>query len=235
MFKSRNKDRRTASRKLATRDALKSISLEQFRMIRENINFLMPNKKLKTLLFTSSSSGEGKSTVAANVAIAFAQAGKRVLLVDADMRMPTTHYTFRTTIAPGLSSLLTRQRGWDQVIKRTEIKGLELITCGRIPLNPAELLGSTAMDDLIIDMKSRYDIIIIDAPPVLLVADAQILANKCDGTIVVVSAGKTEKNNVIRAKELLETSKANILGVILNNYQLEKSHYNYKYEGANEF
>ena len=197
-------------------------------MIRENINFLMPDKKLKTLLFTSSSAGEGKSTLAANVAIVFAQAGKRVLLVDADMRKPTTHYTFRTTISPGLSHLLKKQSGLDEVIKRTQFKKLELVTCGTIPLNPAELLGSSAMDDLITEMKSRYDIIIIDAPPILLVADAQILSNKCDGTILVVSSGKTEKNNAKRAKGLLETSKANVLGVILNNYKLEKGDYYYQ-------
>lgn len=234
MFKKRKKDRRIASRKLVARDAPKSIYLEQFRMIRENINFLMPNKKLKTLLFTSSSSGEGKSTLAANVAIVLAQAGNRVLLVDADMRKPTTHYTFRTTISPGLSHLLKRHRRLDEVIKRTGIKGLELVTCGTMPMNPPELLGSSAMDDLITEMKSRYDVIIIDAPPILLVADAQILSNKCDGTILVVSSGKTDKNDAKRAKGLLETSKANVLGVILNNYKLEKGHYYYNYNGANE-
>ncbi|MCG7345460.1 CpsD/CapB family tyrosine-protein kinase [Sporosarcina sp. ACRSL] len=203
-------------------------------MIRENINFLRPDKKLKTLLFTSASAGEGKSTLAANVAIVFAQTGKRVLLVDADMRKPTTHYTFRTPISPGLSHLLTRQRGLDEVIKRTQIKGLELVTCGTMPINPAELLGSKVMDDIITEMKSRFDIIIIDAPPILLVADAQILSNKCDGTILVVSSGKTEKNEVKKAKGLLETSKANVLGVILNNYKLEKDHYYYDYKGAIE-
>ncbi|MFC5602533.1 CpsD/CapB family tyrosine-protein kinase [Sporosarcina koreensis] len=234
MFKKKKKDSRTAARKLVTKDAPKSIALEQFRMIRENINFLRPDKKLKTLLFTSSSSGEGKSTLAANVAIVFAQAGKRVLLVDADMRKPTTQYTFRTTTSPGLSHLLNRQRGLDEVIKRTQTKGLDLITCGRIPVNPAELLGLKAMDDLLNEMKSRYDIIIIDAPPVLLVADAQILSNKCDGTILIVSSGKTEKNNAKRAKGLLETSKANVLGVILNNYKLEKGHYYYNYNAAKD-
>ncbi|MFS0688847.1 CpsD/CapB family tyrosine-protein kinase [Sporosarcina sp. 179-K 8C2 HS] len=234
MFKKKKKDGRTASRKLVTRDAPKSITLEQFRMIRENINFLSPDKKLKTLLFTSSSSGEGKSTLAANVAIVFAQAGKRVLLVDADMRKPTVHYTFKSTTSPGLSYLLTRQRGLDEVVKRTQIKGLELVTCGKMPINPAELLSSKAMDDLITEMKAKYDVIIIDAPPILLVADAQILSNKCDGTILVVSSGTTEKNSVIRAKGLLENSKANVLGVILNNYKIEKGDYYYNYEGAKE-
>ncbi|WP_316044318.1 MULTISPECIES: CpsD/CapB family tyrosine-protein kinase [Bacillales] len=234
MFKKRKKNTQTASRKLVTRDAPKSITLEQFRMIRENINFLSPDKKVKTLLFTSSSSGEGKSTMAANVAIVFAQAGKRVLLVDADMRKPTTHYTFKSTISPGLSHLLTKQRGLDEVIKRTHFKGLELVTCGKMPINPAELLSSKVMEDLIIEMKSKYDIIIIDAPPILLVADAQILSNKCDGTILVVSSGETEKNNAKKAKGLLENSKANVLGVILNNYKLEKDHYYYNYNSAKE-
>lgn len=229
MFKRRKANRQTAARKLVTRDATKSIFLEQIRMIRENINFLMPDKKLKTLLFTSASTGEGKSTLAANVAIVFAQAGNKVLLVDADMRKPTTHYTFGKTISPGLSHLLSRQSRLDQVIKRTGIKGLELVTCGILPINPAELLGSRAMVDLLAEMKSQYDHVIIDAPPILLVADAQILSNKCDGTILVVSSGKTEKKNVIRAKGLLQTSKANVLGSILNNYKFEKTDYYYKY------
>lgn len=201
-------------------------------MIRENITFLMPNRDIKTLLFTSTSPGEGKSTLAANVAIVFAQAGKRVLLVDADMRKPTMHYTFAKTLSPGLSQLLTRRSVLERVIKNTGIKGLELVTCGTIPINPAELLGTRAMDDLITEMKSRYDIIIFDAPPILLVADAQILSSKSDGTILVVNSGKTEKKNVIRAIGLLQTSKANVLGTILNNYKLEKGHDYYNYYGT---
>lgn len=234
MFKERKKNKQTASRKLVTRDNPKSIVSEQFRTIRTNINFSMPDKKIKTLLFTSASSGEGKSTSAANVAIVFAQEGKRVLLVDADMRKPTMHYTFHKRNPPGLSNLLSRKFNIEDVVKKTGIPKMDLITCGTIPPNPAELLGSEAMDFFIKLMKATYDIVIFDAPPVLLVADTQILSNKCDGTILVISSGVTEKDKILRAKEVLKSSKANVIGTILNNYKLEKSDYYYQYYGAEE-
>jgi len=194
----------------------------------------MPDKDIKTLLITSTSPGEGKSTCAANVAIVFAQEGKKVLLIDADMRKPTMHYTFHTTNSTGLSNLLTRKWGLQDVLVHTEIEGLDLVTCGPIPPNPAELLGSNTMETLIEEFSNNYDIIIFDAPPLLSVADAQILANICDGTILVLSAGRTEKASVVKAKEALVSSNAKILGTVLNNFVLEKDHYYYQYYGTGE-
>lgn len=234
MFKKKQRPMQTIARKLVTNVNPKSIVSEQFRTVRTNINFSTPDKELNTLLFTSSSPGEGKSTSAANVAIVFAQEGKKVLLVDADMRKPTMHYTFHTTNTTGLSNLLTKQWLLEEVTKVTDIEGLHLITCGPIPPNPAELIGSNSMDALIRELTSQYDLVIFDAPPLLSVADAQILSNKCDGTILVVNSGVTEKESARKAKESLESAKANILGTLLNNFVLEKDHYYYQYYGTGE-
>jgi len=234
MFKKKKKPVQTVARKLVTNVNPKSIISEQFRTVRTNINFSMPDQDLKTLLFTSSTPGEGKSTCAANVAIVFAQEGKKVLLIDADMRKPTVHYTFHITNSTGLSNLLTRKWELQDVVNETEVEGLHLVTCGPIPPNPAELLGSKTMDALIEELKTHYDIIIFDAPPLLSVADAQILSNKCEGTILVLNSGMTEKANALKAKEALVSSKANILGTMLNNFVMEKDHYYYQYYGTGE-
>ncbi|MFF2755772.1 CpsD/CapB family tyrosine-protein kinase [Psychrobacillus sp. NPDC058041] len=231
MFNKKKKLKQFAARKLVTNVSPRSIISEQFRTVRTNINFSLPNKDLRTLLFTSSSIGEGKSTSAANVAITFAQEGKKVLLVDADLRKPTMHYTFEKSNSPGITNLLTGHWNINEVIKESGIIGLHLITCGPIPSNPAELLGSSSMDNFIKEIREIYDMIIFDSPPALSVSDAQILSNKCDGTILVISSGLTEKKSIVKAKEILEASKANIIGTILNNYKLEKDHYYYQYYG----
>jgi len=222
-----------AARKLVTHVNSKSVVSEQFRTLRTNINFSMPDQELQTILFTSASPGEGKSTVAANTAIVFAQEGKRVLLVDADMRKPTVHYTFHMTNTLGLSNLLTRQATLAEVVKESEIDKLHVITCGPIPPNPAELLGSRTMNKIIEEMKGHYDVILFDAPPVLSVTDGQILANKCEGTVLVLSAGQTEKEGIVKAKEALVSSQANLIGAVLNNFTLDKDHY-YQYYGTAE-
>ena len=222
-----------AARKLVTNVNSKSVVSEQFRTLRTNINFSMPDQELQTILFTSASPGEGKSTVAANTAVVFAQEGKRVLLVDADMRKPTVHYTFHMTNTLGLSNLLTRQASLAEVVKESDIEKLHVITCGPIPPNPAELLGSRTMNKVIEEMKEHYDIILFDAPPVLSVTDGQILSNKCEGSVLVMSAGQTEKENIVKAKEALVSSQANIIGAVLNNFTLEKDHY-YQYYGTAE-
>ncbi|WP_144512772.1 CpsD/CapB family tyrosine-protein kinase [Bacillus sp. FJAT-22090] len=227
----KKKSFQTAARKLVTGLSSKSIVSEQFRTLRTNINFSMPDKELKTLLITSSSPGEGKSTVAANMAVVFSQEGKRVLLVDADMRKPTVHHTFHVTNTEGISNLLSRKSVLEDVVKTCEIDNLSIITCGPIPPNPAELLSSQTMQKLLGEMSNKYDLVIFDAPPVLSVTDAQILSNKCEGTVLILNSGKTEKNALLKAKETLKSSKANILGVVLNNFQLQKNHYYYQYYG----
>ena len=130
----------------------KSIVAEQFRTVRANIKFAMKNKDFFSILFTSASVGEGKSTVASNIAISFAQEGKKVLLIDADLRKPTMHYTFNTPISPGFTNLLMSNWSLQDIAKESGVKGLQLITCGPIPSNPAELLGSSMMSHFIKNM-----------------------------------------------------------------------------------
>lgn len=216
------KTKQSNGRKLMGASKHQSLAAEQYRSIRTNINFSMPSTDLKTILFTSAAKGEGKSTTSCNVAIAYAEAGKRVLLVDADMRRPTLHHSFKLPNRTGLSSLLMRKGSLQDTVERSGIVGLDLLLCGHVPANPAELLSSTALDSLIYEMKEYYDLVIFDSPPILTVADSKILANKCDGTVLVVNSGKSDKNSAAKAKDALISSKAIILGVVLNNYKLEK-------------
>ena len=225
------KEKKSTARKLVTQVNVKSGVSEQFRTLRTNINFSMPDKELKTILFTSAAPGEGKSTVSANTAVVFAQEGKKVLLIDGDMRKPTTHYTFNRMNATGLSNLLTRKWEINDIIQNTDVEGLDLITSGPIPPNPAELLSSKTMDHLIEQLSAQYDLLVFDAPPVLSVTDAQILSHKCDGTILVLNAGTTEKDSVMKAKESLISSQANILGTVLNNFVMQKDRYYTQYYG----
>lgn len=210
----------------------RSFVAEQFRTLRTNINFSSPDADIRSIVVTSAAPSEGKSTASANLAVVFAQEGKRVLLVDGDMRKPTTHYTFHMGNTQGLSSVLTRQIGVEDAIRETEIERLDLLTCGPIPPNPAELLGSKSMDTLIEQLKETYDLIIFDAPPVLSVADGQILASKCEGTILVVNSGTTEKETAVKAKEAIASSNSRLIGAVLNNFVLPKDSYYYQYYGA---
>lgn len=222
-------DQKTA-RQLITVASPKSIISEQFRTIRTNLTFSLPDEELKTLFFTSASALEGKSTISANTAVTFAQAGKKVLFVDADMRKPTVHYTFRLPNAAGLSTVLTKQITLEEVIRETDIDNLSVITSGPIPPNPSELLGSKTMTSLLEKLKEDFDLIVFDAPPTLSVTDAQILSNEMDGTVLVIDVGYTEKDSIIKAKELLEQADAKILGVVLNNYTNSSGEY-YEYYG----
>ncbi len=230
----KNQSMQNIARKLVTSVNPKSVVSEQFRTMRTNINFTMPDEELRTILFTSASPGDGKSTIVANTAVVFAEEGKRVLLVDADMRRPSVHYTFHLTNTIGLSNLLTSQKTLIEATSPSEIDGLDIITCGPIPPNPAELLGSRRMDIVLVEMKEKYDIILFDAPPVLSVTDAQILSNKCDGTILVMNTGETKKKEIIRTKEVLISSQATIIGGVLNNFVLDKDQNYYQYYGTGE-
>lgn len=214
------------ARKLVTISETKSYIIEQFRTIRTNIKFTMPDEPLKTILITSSTPGEGKSTNAANIGVVFAQEDKRVLIIDADMRKPTLHHTFKTFNKVGLSNILARKSALHEAVQETFVIGLDVITSGPIPPNPAELLSSKVLDALLQHVKNDYDMIIIDSPPLLSVTDAQILANKCDGTIIILNTGVVDKRAVKKAKALLSASRTKILGVVLNNYKTP-SHYNY--------
>lgn len=211
-----------------------SIISEEFRTLRTNIQFSMVDKQLSTLMFTSAAPGEGKTTVASNVAVVFASQGKRVLLIDADMRNPSIHRLFNFVNHRGLTNLLTENKTSIQdVVHRTTKKNLFVLTCGLIPPNPSELLASKRMDQLIENMKKHFDLIIFDLPPILAVTDAQVMANKTDGTVFVIRDGVAEKNNLYKAKELLEHVHANVIGVVYNDKKREENPA-YQYYGIEE-
>ncbi|WP_395939743.1 CpsD/CapB family tyrosine-protein kinase [Bacillus sp. 03113] len=216
----------------------KSPISEQYRTIRTNIIFSSVDQEMRTILITSAGPEEGKSTTTANLAVVFAQQGKKVLLVDADLRKPTAHYTFNLLNTTGLTSVLTNQTSLVNVFKNTDVNNLYVLTSGPIPPNPSELLGSNAMDRFIEEALREFDLVLFDTPPVLVVSDAQVLANKCDGSVLVVGSGIVEKEAALKTKEVLASSKAKILGVVLNNKKRSKAsnyyYYNYKYSSKND-
>ena len=206
----------------------KSVEAESYRILRTNIMYSSFDKKIKRILVTSSEPGEGKSTTSGNLALAFAQDEKKVILIDCDLRKPSIHKKFRISNNRGLSDVIIDRDKLNKCIqKRTEY--LDILTAGKIPPNPSEMLGSKAMSSLLDELSNIYDVIILDSPPVLAVTDAQILSTKVDGTILVVRAEKTKKDSVIAAKGVLDKVNANILGTVLNGGDKNKDNYYYYY------
>lgn len=229
---SKNDKLLTLKRRLLAHNSPKDPVAEQYRTIRTNIQFSGADQEIKSIVLTSTGPGEGKSTTASNLATVYAQQGLRVLLIDADLRKPTAHYTFRLENHVGLTNVLTKQSKLEQAVQGTEVPELFLLTSGPIPPNPAELLASNNMTELLKEMKEQFDMVIFDTPPVLAVADAQILANQVEGSILVVSSGKTDKEAAIKAKELLLKANAKVLGAVLNNRKMEEGSDYYYYYGV---
>lgn len=216
-----------AARHLITKLNPRSPISEQFRTIRTNLQFTAVDDTLETMLVTSAGPSEGKSFTIANLAIVFAQQEKKVLLVDADMRKPTVHYTFRIDNRRGLSSVLVGEYELNEAAIKSDVPNLDILPSGPIPPNPSELLGSNKMRRLIDAAKDQYDLVIFDTPPVLAVTDAQLLANFVDGSLLVIRSKKTDQESAIKAKELLEPAKAKLLGAVLNDVQTSKDQYYY--------
>lgn len=221
MFKKKSKTQ-LASQKNAAVSLIsllnsRSTIAEQYRTIRTNIQFAASSDHpVKSIVITSSGPSEGKSLTAANLAIVFAKSGKKTLLLDGDMRKPTVWKTFRLSNQKGLSTLLVSPDDIADSIQKTTIDNLSVLTSGPQPPNPSELLGSTR-EEVIMDQLTRlFDVIIVDMPPVVTVTDAQIVASKADGTILVAREGVSEKAALLKAKQLLEIAHARILGVVYN-------------------
>lgn len=217
------------SNRLITKELPKSPISEQYRTIRTNIEFSMVDKQLKTMICTSANPSEGKSTTIANLATTFAQQDKKVLFVDADLRKPTAHRRFQIENQIGLTTVLTKHLSLEQATCTTNVDNLWLLPSGPIPPNPAELLGSKSMRELIKDATEVFDMIIFDAPPVLAVTDAQILGNICDGAVLVVKSNSTEKEALQKAKSLLDKANVNVVGVVLNGVEPENTSSYYYY------
>jgi capsular exopolysaccharide synthesis family protein len=225
----RKKQFKSNVRSLITKFNPKSPISEQYRTIRTNIEFASVDQELSTLLVTSSGPSEGKSSTTANLGVVFAQQGKKVLLIDGDLRKPTVHYTFKLDNRIGLSTVLVGEKALEEAVKETDVPNLDILTCGPIPPNPSELLGSKAMKQMLQIAQETYDVIVFDTPPVLAVTDAQILANICDGSIIVARSEQTEYEAIQKAKELLEPAHAKLLGIVLNDVPQMKSNTYYYY------
>lgn len=221
MFKKKSKtqlaSQKTAAVSLISLLNSRSTIAEQYRTIRTNIQFAASSDHpVKSIVITSSGPSEGKSLTAANLAIVFAKSGKKTLLLDGDMRKSTVWETFRLSNQKGLSTLLVSPDDIADSIQKTTIDNLSVLTSGPQPPNPSELLGSTR-EEVIMDQLTRlFDVIIVDMPPVVTVTDAQIVASKADGTILVAREGVSEKAALLKAKQLLEIAHARILGVVYN-------------------
>jgi capsular exopolysaccharide synthesis family protein len=212
----------------------KSPISEAYRTLRTNIQFSAVDHEVRTLMLTSAGPGEGKSTTALNLAVTYAQADKKVIIIDADLRKPTLHHSVFKSNRWGLTSLLTQQARLAEVVQETHIENLSVITSGPIPPNPSEILASNGMSKLLEELKESYDIIIIDTPPALAVTDAQIVSTKCDGVILVMDSGKVKRDAAIKAKAQLDHVKARILGVVINNKNRDDAEAYYYYYYGNK-
>ena len=212
----------------------KSVAAESFKALRTRVQYSkLGDNALKTILVTSSIPGEGKSLVSVNLAGSFAQIDKKILLIDCDLRKPRIHSIFNAERYPGISDYLFNTVGLDDVIRKTGLPNLDFITCGTIPPNPSELLASMQMREFFEDMKKKYDLVIIDSPPVISVTDSEILFNVADGTILVSRADKTPIEAFLKVYlRLIDINEKNLLGAVINNFSFKKSYgyyYNYYY------
>lgn len=206
----------------------KSIAAESYRTLRTNLQYSSFDKEYKVIVVTSSEPGEGKSTTAGNLAISLAQGEKKVILIDCDLRKPSLHKRFKISNIIGLSDVLIGKESLSNSVNRYR-KNLMVLTSGKIPPNPSEMLGSRAMTDLLKKLQEEVDYIILDTPPVQAVTDSQILSTKADGTILVVKAEYTKKESVQNSIDLLKKVNAHVIGTVLNGVDTKRNKYHYYY------
>lgn len=209
--------------------------VEAYKTLRTNINFMLAGNDYKKLLVTSSIPGEGKSNVAVNLCISLAEGGKKVLLIDCDLRKPILHKYLRITRrTAGLSNVLSGETSAEDVIIRFSDLNFDVITAGVVPPNPAELLGSARMGALLDKLTEKYDYIIMDTPPASVVTDAAVLSAEADGVLFVVGHANATIESAKLAKKNLEAANANIIGAVLNGFDSKSasrdSGYYYSYE-----
>jgi non-specific protein-tyrosine kinase len=196
---------------------------EAYRTLRTNLEFSNLDRSLRTILVTSASAEEGKSTTLANLAVTIAQSGKRVILVDADLRRPTQHQIFGLKNNAGLSDMVRDDAMLAQPpLQDSGVQNLQVLTSGHLPPNPAEILGSKRMSEILAALLAQADMVLFDAPPVLAVTDAAVLSSKVDGVLLVIRAGTTKRESAQRAQAQLEKINARILGAVVNNVKGER-------------
>lgn len=227
--KKNGSESRDIQSRLITHVKPKSPISEAYRSLRTNIQYSDSAGPIATILVTSAGPREGKSTTVSNLAIAMAQGGNRILVVDTDLRRPVLHRIFGTDKNRGLTNHLVGKASLEEVIHPTGIENLDLIPCGTLPPNPSELLGSSKMRDLIETLKGRYQLVIFDTPPIIAVTDATVLAKQLDAVLLVVKSGSTQREIVLRAKAILSNVQARLLGVLLNNVDVSNTYGYYYY------
>ncbi|MGI6776590.1 MAG: CpsD/CapB family tyrosine-protein kinase [Acetivibrionales bacterium] len=202
---------------------------EAYKVLRTNIQFYELDKKFKTLAITSYSPGEGKTTTAVYLAVSMAKSGEKVLLVDADMRKPVLMKQLAGSSYKGLSNILAGNAALDETVNATSVNGFNFITCGVKPPNPVEMLESQEFEKFLKSVSEKFDVVIIDTPPLGSVIDSAIIASKTDGVLIVIKPNIVRRENVEMVKEQLEKVNARILGVVLNN--MSKQEYKSYYSG----
>jgi capsular exopolysaccharide synthesis family protein len=205
----------TKKRPLIAYSHPESLISEQYRMIQANIRFSVSDKRSRTFLITSPSKGEGKSTTAANLAVSMALQKEKVLLIDGNLRNPSLHSIFNIENSVGLTDTLTGRTNLYDAIHHTEIGRLDVLTSGSIPINPGELLSSPMMHEILVTSLKSYDMVFIDSHSVLELTDTKLLANQCDGVVLVIQSGKTLLDKAVESKKVLEFAKATLIGVII--------------------
>ncbi|VEF49079.1 exopolysaccharide tyrosine-protein kinase [Bacillus freudenreichii] len=212
----RKSSNKIKKRNLVTHSNPDSMISEQFRTIRTNIHFINSEKESNTILITSPGKGEGKSTIASNIAVSMTQQNEKILLIDGNLRSPGIHSIFKLPNITGLTDVLTGRACFEEAVTSSRIGRLDILTSGSDPFNPAELLASQSMVKLLETVKPLYDNILIDSPTLLELTDSKILANRCDGVVLVVRKNKTSLDSVFESRRVLELAKTQIVGVIVN-------------------
>ena len=233
IFSSDDPEAREINERLITHLKPKSPISEAYRTLRTNITFTAPDNPKQVIMISSSGPKEGKSTSIANLAITFSHMGTKTLLVDSDLRRPMLHKLFGMEKQSGLTNILVGKDSLENAVKTVNnLPNLDILTCGILPPNPAELLGSMQMKELFEETKKNYEIVLVDTPPIIAVTDSSVLSTMVDGVIIVVRSGKSKSEAVIHAIEQLNRVEAPILGVILNGIQASNvygSYYYYNY------
>jgi len=203
---------------VVTLAAPRSPAAEAYRALRMNLAFTSLDKPLETLVVSSPSADDAKSQAAVNLAVVMAQAGQQVILVDADLRRPSLHTCFDIPQEPGVTGYMVSQDGEEALtLVETEVPGLRVLPSGALPPNPADILSSQKMEQLLTYLKARADVVIFDAPPVTVAVDASALAAQTDGLLLVVRAGHTRRDRIAQAKELLERFRVRLLGAVFTD------------------
>jgi len=203
---------------------------EAYKTLRTNINFTLSSDGCKTFCVTSGVAAEGKSITVLNLAISFAQTGKKVLVIDADMRRPSLAKLLIEKASPGLSNVLAGQSSAEEAIRKDIYPNMDIIFSGEIPPNPSELLGNPRMQRILTALKERYDYILVDTPPVGIVSDVCVIAGLLDGVLFLVRQNQTEKEVISRSIKQLEIAGAKLMGFVLNGSQKEGRNYSRKYK-----